>query len=70
MAYVGGKSLKEIANAPRRTADGKRGPLPVEQACRLRHRGAGGPRVICHSRTPCLCDFKVDNAIRPRIGSN
>ncbi|MGC5411539.1 serine/threonine protein kinase, partial [Streptomyces sp. DT225] len=32
MEYVGGKSLKEIANE-RRTPAGKRDPLPVEQAC-------------------------------------
>ncbi|MDT0306423.1 tetratricopeptide repeat protein [Streptomyces sp. DSM 44917] len=62
MEYVGGKSLKEIANA-RRTPDNRRDPLPVEQAC------AYGIEVLdalgyLHSRNLLYCDFKVDNAIQ------
>jgi serine/threonine-protein kinase PknG len=62
MEYVGGKSLKEIANA-RRTPDGRRDPLPVEQAC------AYGIETLealghLHGRNLLYCDFKVDNAIQ------
>ncbi|GHJ37561.1 serine/threonine protein kinase [Streptomyces sp. TS71-3] len=62
MEYVGGKSLKEIANG-RRTTDGRRDPLPVEQAC------AYGIETLealghLHSRNLLYCDFKVDNAIQ------
>ncbi|MFE7125873.1 tetratricopeptide repeat protein [Streptomyces sp. NPDC057617] len=62
MEYVGGKSLKEIANE-RRTTAGRRDPLPVEQAC------AYGIDVLealghLHSRNLLYCDFKVDNAIQ------
>ncbi|MFF3919078.1 tetratricopeptide repeat protein [Streptomyces sp. NPDC001852] len=62
MEYVGGKSLKEIANA-RRTPEGRRDPLPVEQAC------AYGIETLealghLHSRNLLYCDFKVDNAIQ------
>ncbi|MEU0058287.1 tetratricopeptide repeat protein [Streptomyces sp. NPDC006334] len=62
MEYVGGKSLKEIANA-RRTADGKRDPLPVEQACAY---GIEALEALghLHSRNLLYCDFKVDNAIQ------
>ncbi len=48
MEYVGGKSLKEIANA-RRTPDGRRDPLPVEQACAYGIEAPGGARAS-HSR--------------------
>ncbi|WP_037675507.1 serine/threonine-protein kinase [Streptomyces griseus] len=62
MEYVGGKSLKEIANA-RRTEDGKRDPLPVEQACAY---GIEALEALghLHSRNLLYCDFKVDNAIQ------
>ncbi|MCH0564958.1 serine/threonine-protein kinase [Streptomyces sp. MUM 2J] len=62
MEYVGGKSLKEIANA-RRTTDGRRDPLPVEQACAY---GIEALEALghLHSRNLLYCDFKVDNAIQ------
>lgn len=62
MEYVGGKSLKEIAN-DRRTADGRRDPLPVEQACAY---GIEALEALghLHSRNLLYCDFKVDNAIQ------
>jgi serine/threonine-protein kinase PknG len=62
MEYVGGKSLKEIANA-RRTPTGKRDPLPVEQACAY---GIEALEALghLHSRNLLYCDFKVDNAIQ------
>ncbi|MFI9340042.1 tetratricopeptide repeat protein [Streptomyces sp. NPDC052773] len=62
MEYVGGKSLKEIANA-RRTPDGRRAPLPVEQACAY---GIEALEALghLHSRNLLYCDFKVDNAIQ------
>ncbi|MFF9566518.1 tetratricopeptide repeat protein [Streptomyces sp. NPDC014685] len=62
MEYVGGKSLKDIANE-RRTAAGKRDPLPVEQACAY---GIEALEALghLHSRNLLYCDFKVDNAIQ------
>ncbi|WDV51743.1 tetratricopeptide repeat protein [Streptomyces coeruleorubidus] len=62
MEYVGGKSLKEIANA-RRTPQGRRDPLPVEQACAY---GLEALEALghLHSRNLLYCDFKVDNAIQ------
>ncbi|MFF0157637.1 tetratricopeptide repeat protein [Streptomyces sp. NPDC005263] len=62
MEYVGGKSLKEIANS-RRTPQGKRDPLPVEQACAY---GIEALEALghLHSRDLLYCDFKVDNAIQ------
>ncbi|WP_405662451.1 serine/threonine-protein kinase PknG [Streptomyces sp. NBC_01166] len=62
MEYVGGKSLKEIANE-RRTPVGKRDPLPVEQACAY---GIEALEALghLHSRNVLYCDFKVDNAIQ------
>ncbi|MEU3687819.1 tetratricopeptide repeat protein [Streptomyces narbonensis] len=62
MEYVGGKSLKEIAN-DRRSADGRRDPLPVEQACAY---GIEALEALghLHSRNLLYCDFKVDNAIQ------
>ncbi|MER8005495.1 tetratricopeptide repeat protein [Streptomyces sp. NPDC094149] len=62
MEYVGGKSLKDIANG-RRTPDGKRDPLPVEQACAY---GIEALEALghLHSRNLLYCDFKVDNAIQ------
>ncbi|WUU15446.1 serine/threonine-protein kinase PknG [Streptomyces sp. NBC_00663] len=62
MEYVGGKSLKEIANG-RRNPAGKRDPLPVEQACAY---GIEALEALghLHSRNLLYCDFKVDNAIQ------
>ncbi|WSQ09281.1 serine/threonine-protein kinase PknG [Streptomyces sp. NBC_01231] len=62
MEYVGGKSLKEIANA-RRGPAGKRDPLPVEQGCAY---GIEALEALghLHSRNLLYCDFKVDNAIQ------
>ncbi|MFJ4717109.1 tetratricopeptide repeat protein [Streptomyces sp. NPDC088785] len=62
MEYVGGKSLKEIANE-RRTPQGRRDPLPVEQACAF---GIEALEALghLHSRNLLYCDFKVDNAIQ------
>ncbi|WP_031038531.1 serine/threonine-protein kinase [Streptomyces sp. NRRL F-5650] len=62
MEYVGGKSLKEIANA-RRSPGGRRDPLPVEQACAY---GIEALEALghLHSRKLLYCDFKVDNAIQ------
>ncbi|MER7758271.1 tetratricopeptide repeat protein [Streptomyces sp. NPDC097619] len=62
MEYVGGKSLKDIANE-RRRPDGRRDPLPVEQACAY---GIEALEALghLHSRNLLYCDFKVDNAIQ------
>ncbi|MFJ8184251.1 tetratricopeptide repeat protein [Streptomyces sp. NPDC096105] len=62
MEYVGGKSLKEIANA-RRTPEGRRDPLPVEQACAY---GIEALEALghLHSRNLLYCDFKADNALQ------
>ncbi|MFF8030972.1 tetratricopeptide repeat protein [Streptomyces sp. NPDC016626] len=62
MEYLGGKSLKEIANS-RRTPQGRRDPLPVEQACAY---GVEALEALghLHSRNLLYCDFKVDNAIQ------
>ncbi|GAB2457911.1 serine/threonine-protein kinase [Streptomyces incanus] len=62
MEYVGGKALKDIANS-RRTPDGRRDPLPVEQACAY---GIEALEALghLHSRNLLYCDFKVDNAIQ------
>ncbi|MFE3519380.1 tetratricopeptide repeat protein [Streptomyces sp. NPDC059166] len=62
MEYVGGKALKEIANE-RRTPEGRRDPLPVEQACAY---GIEALEALghLHSRNLLYCDFKVDNAIQ------
>lgn len=62
MEYIGGKSLKEIANE-RLTPEGRRDPLPVEQACAY---GIEALEVLgyLHSRNLLYCDFKVDNAIQ------
>ena len=61
MEYVGGKSLKEIAN-DRRAADGRR-PIRCRGAGhRVRHRGTGGARPSAQPQL-LYCDFKVDNAM-------
>ncbi|MET9961858.1 tetratricopeptide repeat protein [Streptomyces sp. NPDC006326] len=62
MEYVGGKSLKEIANE-RRRPDGRRDPLPVEQACAYGIEALDALGHL-HSRNLLYCDFKVDNAIQ------
>jgi serine/threonine-protein kinase PknG len=62
MAYVGGKSLKEIANE-RRTPDGRREPLPVTQAVAFALEALDALGHL-HSRNLLYCDFKVDNAIQ------
>ncbi|MER5971398.1 tetratricopeptide repeat protein [Streptomyces sp. NPDC002055] len=62
MEYVGGKSLKEIANE-RRGPDGRRDPLPVEQACAYGLEALDALGHL-HSRNLLYCDFKVDNAIQ------
>ncbi|WP_433342296.1 tetratricopeptide repeat protein [Streptomyces sp. CA-253872] len=62
MEYVGGKSLKEIANS-RRTPEGRRDPLPVEQACAFGIEALDALGHL-HSRSLLYCDFKVDNAIQ------
>ncbi|MFJ8671526.1 tetratricopeptide repeat protein [Streptomyces sp. NPDC093589] len=62
MEYVGGKSLKDIANASC-TPEGRRIPLPVEQACAY---GIEALEALghLHSRNLLYCDFKLDNAIQ------
>ncbi|MDT3397927.1 tetratricopeptide repeat protein [Streptomyces sp. B1866] len=64
MEYVGGRSLKDIAGE-RRGPDGRRVPLPVEQACAY---GIEALEALghLHSRNLLYCDFKVDNAIQQR----
>jgi serine/threonine-protein kinase PknG len=62
MAYVGGKSLKQIANE-RRTPDGRREPLPVTQAIAFAIEALEALGHL-HSRNLLYCDFKVDNAIQ------
>ncbi len=62
MAYVGGKSLKQIANE-RRTPDGRREPLPVAQAIAFAIEALDALGHL-HSRNLLYCDFKVDNAIQ------
>ncbi|MFG2207635.1 tetratricopeptide repeat protein [Streptomyces sp. NPDC048638] len=62
MEYVGGKSLKDIANE-RRTPQGRRDPLPVEQACAYGIEALEALGEL-HRRHLLYCDFKVDNAIQ------
>jgi serine/threonine-protein kinase PknG len=62
MEYVGGKSLKDIANE-RRLPDGRREPLPVEQAIAYALETLDALGYL-HSRGLVYCDFKVDNAIQ------
>ncbi|MFI6157059.1 tetratricopeptide repeat protein [Kitasatospora sp. NPDC051170] len=62
MEYVGGKSLKDIANE-RRTPDGRREPLPVEQAIAYALEALPALGYL-HSRGLVYCDFKIDNAIQ------
>ncbi|MER7987299.1 tetratricopeptide repeat protein [Streptomyces noursei] len=62
MEYVGGTSLKDLANE-RRTSHGRRDPMPVEQACAY---GIEALEALghLHGRQLLYCDFKVDNAIQ------
>ncbi|MEU3563431.1 tetratricopeptide repeat protein [Kitasatospora sp. NPDC006786] len=62
MEYVGGKSLKDIANE-RRTADGRREPLPVEQAIAYALEALPALGYL-HGRGLVYCDFKIDNVIQ------
>ncbi|KIZ18881.1 serine/threonine protein kinase [Streptomyces natalensis ATCC 27448] len=62
MEYVGGKSLKDIAN-DRRTPQGRRDPLPVDQACAYGIEALEALGEL-HRRQLLYCDFKVDNAIQ------
>ncbi|MFJ8473240.1 tetratricopeptide repeat protein [Kitasatospora sp. NPDC094011] len=62
MEFVGGKSLKDIAN-DRRTADGRREPLPVEQAIAYALEALPALGYL-HSRGLIYCDFKIDNVIQ------
>ncbi|MER6361086.1 tetratricopeptide repeat protein [Kitasatospora sp. NPDC001527] len=62
MEYVGGKSLKDIANG-RRTPDGRRDPLPVEQAIAYALEALPALGYL-HQRGLIYCDFKIDNVIQ------
>ncbi|MFJ6215268.1 tetratricopeptide repeat protein [Streptomyces sp. NPDC092296] len=62
MEYVGGKSLKEIADA-RRGPDGRREPLPVEQAIAFALEALPALGHL-HSLGLVYCDFKIDNVIQ------
>ncbi|WP_231591291.1 serine/threonine-protein kinase [Saccharothrix sp. ST-888] len=62
MEYVGGKSLKDIANE-RRSPDGRRDPLPVEQAIAYALEALPALGHL-HSRGLVYCDFKIDNVIQ------
>ena len=62
MEYVGGKSLKDIADE-RRGADGRRVPLPVEQAIAYALEALPALGYL-HSRGLIYCDFKLDNVIQ------
>ncbi|MER7753123.1 tetratricopeptide repeat protein [Kitasatospora sp. NPDC097643] len=62
MEYVGGKSLKDIANDRRRT-DGRREPLPVEQAIAYALEALPALGYL-HARGLIYCDFKIDNVIQ------
>ncbi|WP_280700810.1 serine/threonine-protein kinase [Kitasatospora sp. GP82] len=62
MEYVGGKSLKDIANE-RRTPEGHRDPLPVEQAIAYALEALPALGYL-HSRGLVYCDFKIDNVIQ------
>ncbi|MYT33582.1 serine/threonine-protein kinase [Streptomyces sp. MspMP-M5] len=62
MEYVDGTSLKDLANE-RRTPQGRRDPMPVEQACAY---GIEALEALghLHGRRLLYCDFKVDNALQ------
>jgi serine/threonine-protein kinase PknG len=62
MEYVGGKSLRDIADA-RRGPDGRREPLAVEQAIAYALEALPALGYL-HSRGLVYCDFKLDNVIQ------
>ncbi|MGW2252970.1 tetratricopeptide repeat protein [Kitasatospora sp. NPDC001660] len=62
MEYVGGKSLKDIAN-DRRNPDGRREPLPVEVAIAYALEALPALGYL-HGRGLIYCDFKIDNVIQ------
>ncbi|WP_078500175.1 serine/threonine-protein kinase [Wenjunlia vitaminophila] len=62
MDYVGGKSLKDIANE-RRTSGGRREPMPVEQAIAYALEVLDALGYL-HDRGLVYCDFKIDNVIQ------
>ncbi|MFB6891198.1 tetratricopeptide repeat protein [Kitasatospora sp. NPDC056327] len=62
MEYVGGKSLKDIANE-RRGPAGRRDPLPVEQAIAYALEALPALGYL-HNRGLIYCDFKIDNVIQ------
>ncbi|MFE9426246.1 tetratricopeptide repeat protein [Kitasatospora sp. NPDC006697] len=62
MEYVGGKSLKDIANE-RRTPEGRREPLPVAQAIAYALEALPALGYL-HDRGLVYCDFKIDNVIQ------
>ncbi|MFI5533314.1 tetratricopeptide repeat protein [Kitasatospora sp. NPDC051853] len=62
MEYVGGLSLKDIAN-DRRTLEGRRDPLPVEQAIAYALEALPALGYL-HARGLVYCDFKIDNVIQ------
>ena len=62
MEYVGGRSLKDIADE-RRTPDGRRDPLPVEQAIAYALEALPALGYL-HARGLVYCDFKIDNVIQ------
>ncbi|MFD8481967.1 tetratricopeptide repeat protein [Kitasatospora sp. NPDC059673] len=62
MEYVGGKSLKDIAGR-RRAPDGRREPMPVEQAVAYALEALPALGYL-HARGLVYCDFKLDNVIQ------
>ncbi|MFJ8046295.1 tetratricopeptide repeat protein [Kitasatospora sp. NPDC096147] len=62
MEYVGGLSLKDIANG-RLTPEGRRDPLPVEQAIAFALEALPALGYL-HARGLVYCDFKIDNVIQ------
>jgi serine/threonine-protein kinase PknG len=63
MEYVGGQSLKDIADSRRDPATGKRIPLPVEQAIAYALEALPALGYL-HGRGLIYCDFKLDNVIQ------
>ncbi len=66
MEYVGGKSLKDIANE-RRDEHGRRVPLPVETAIAYGIEALDALGHL-HGQGLLYCDFKVDNALQQGDG--